>query len=315
MRIFISYRREDSAGHTGRLFDSLRSHFGEKNVFLDLSGIDSGRVFTETIQEAIRSADVVLAIIGREWLTCARNGQRRLDDPGDLVRTEITTAFEQQVPVIPVLVDGTPPPAEPQLPVPLRPLARRDAHDITDERWDYDVERLITMMERLAGSPGRQGRRRWLIAAAVVGIVAALGAGAMMYWRSCCAAPVENRPVAEVVPPAVQMAGSWTAPVAYPWGVQMTERFAFTVDRNVLTGTASFLGVPRGLVEGTIDGDRIRFETRTGELGSDQTVLTHRYRGRVSADTIDFTMQTERGGIPDVEITFTASRVAGVSPR
>jgi len=96
MKVFISYRREDSAGHAGRLHDSLQSHFGADNVFMDLSDIDSGTNFVEVIQAAIRSSDVVLALIGKQWLTCSSAGKRRLDLPNDFVRTEIALLKEAQ---------------------------------------------------------------------------------------------------------------------------------------------------------------------------------------------------------------------------
>src|SRR6185503_9879683 len=100
MKVFISYRREDSMGHSGRLYDSLQSHFGGDSVFMDLTGIDSGRNFVEVIQGAIRSSDVLLAIIGKDWLTCAApSGTRRLDEPTDFVRTEIAEALTCGTPV------------------------------------------------------------------------------------------------------------------------------------------------------------------------------------------------------------------------
>ena len=305
MRIFISYRREDSAGHTGRLFDSLRRHFGDDSVFLDLSNIDSGQNFGDTIRQAIRSADIVLAIIGPEWLTCERDGQRRLDDPNDLVRAEITTALANGVPVIPVLVNGTVPPAEPVLPDPLRPLARRDAHDITDERWTYDVERLIAMMERLVGPKARPASSRWMIAAMILALAVAVGAAIWLYPRTRGTSVAPDEPVADLAPPAAQAVGTWTAVVNYPWNAQHEERFIFEIEGAEVIGTASFLRVPRGIVNGTVEGDRIRFETRTEDL--DGTRITHHYRGRVTPDAIAFTMQSEGGGV-DVPITFTASR-------
>jgi len=306
MRIFISYRREDSAGHTGRLFDSLRTRFGDDHVFMDLSNIDSGQDFNDTIQQAIRSADVVLAIIGREWLTCTRNGQRRLDDPNDLVRAEISTALERQVPVIPVLINGAVPPAEQTLPGSLSALARRDAHEITDERWTYDVDRLIAAMQKLAG-PSVARWPRWASLAALVATLLAVGAGGYVYSRSRPQAP-EALPITDAPPRTAQLAGTWTAAVDYPWGVQMTERFVFTVDRTMLSGTASFLGVPRGIVDGTIEGERFRFQTRTTELRGDQELpITHRYTGRFVREAIELTMQSE-GRTTEVPVTFTAAR-------
>jgi hypothetical protein len=143
VKVFISYRREDSAGYTGRLYDSLRTKFGDGNVFLDVSGIDSGRKFADVIQGAIHSCDVLLAVIGPEWLTCVANGKRRIDDPGDLVRTEIVTALDGGIPVIPILVGGAKPVSTATVPAALQALTAIDAHDMTDERWAFDTERLI----------------------------------------------------------------------------------------------------------------------------------------------------------------------------
>ena len=147
MKVFISYRREDSAGHSGRLYDALQSHFGADNVFMDLSDIDSGQNFVDVIQGAVRSSDVVLAVIGKEWLTCRSGGTRRLDLPNDFVRTEIGIALEHGIPVIPVLMRGAGMPPASSLPEPLKRLASHDAHDVSDERWTYDVGRLIDATE------------------------------------------------------------------------------------------------------------------------------------------------------------------------
>src|SRR5262245_7493224 len=232
MKVFISYRREDSAGHSGRLHDSLQSHFGADNVFMDLDDIDSGQNFVEVIQGAIRSSDVVLAVIGKEWLTCASAGTRRLDMPTDFVRTEIGTALAHGVPVIPVLVQGAEMPLAPALPEPLKQLASHDAHDLSDERWSYDVGRLIDATEKLAGKP--TSSTRWPLVAAIAAVIAiAAVAAAFFFLRTS--------------QPGVSLAGNWSAEVTYDWGAKYTERFVFKVDGDAVLGTASFLRVPRGI--------------------------------------------------------------------
>ena len=175
MRIFISYRREDSAGHTGRLCDALQAHFGHDNVFMDLSGIDAGQNFVDAIDTAIRSCDVLVAVIGKEWLTCVGAAGRRLEDPGDFVRAEVAAALERGIPVIPVLVEGTPMPSAAALPDPLKPLAKRNALELSDARWSYDVGRLIQAAEKIAGTTHGWQRRTWLSAAAALAFVAVLG--------------------------------------------------------------------------------------------------------------------------------------------
>jgi len=147
--IFISYRREDSAGHAGRLFDRLREHFGRERVFLDVVGIDAGVDFVETLDKAVGSCDVLLAVIGREWLTCCdKQGRRRLDDPNDFIRAEISAALKRDVRVVPVLMEGAEMPPTDALPEELKRLTRRQAVEIRDSRWDADVEALIAALEK-----------------------------------------------------------------------------------------------------------------------------------------------------------------------
>ena len=147
-RIFISYRRDDTAGHTGRLYDRLSDHFGPDQVFMDVDTISPGRDFVDAVQNAVGACDGLVAIIGREWLTISdAAGARRLDDPEDLVRLEITTALERGIRVVPVLVQGTQMPGAADFPDGLKELARRNAQEISDRRFHSDVQRLIEALE------------------------------------------------------------------------------------------------------------------------------------------------------------------------
>jgi hypothetical protein len=83
-RIFPSYRRDDSSGYAGRLYDRLSQHFGRAHLFMDVDTIPPGLDFVEAIQDAVGSCDVLLAVIGRQWLTSTdRRRRRRLDNPED----------------------------------------------------------------------------------------------------------------------------------------------------------------------------------------------------------------------------------------
>src|SRR5262245_36798820 len=105
--IFVSYRRSDSLSATGRLTDELERRFGGERVFRDLEAIESGMDFERAILDALRAATVVLAVIGRAWVSAvAATGSRRLDDPADYVRREIETALAEGIDVIPVLIEG-----------------------------------------------------------------------------------------------------------------------------------------------------------------------------------------------------------------
>jgi len=153
-RIFISYRRDDTAGHAGRLFDRLCARLGKRSVFMDVDGIEAGLDFVEAIEAAVGSCDVLLAVIGRGWLDMKDSqGRRRLDDPRDFIRLETATALDRHIRVIPVLVEGAAMPAEESLPEVLRSLARRQAVDLRDSRWDADIENLMQVLERVLAMP------------------------------------------------------------------------------------------------------------------------------------------------------------------
>jgi TIR domain/PASTA domain len=157
--IFISYRREDSAGHAGRLSDRLATTFGRDRVFMDVEAIEAGVDFVEAIERAVASCDVLLAVIGREWLGSKdESGRRRLDQPGDFIRIEIAAALDRNVRVVPVLVRGGAMPDADALPQELRRLTRRQAVELRDTRWDADVEHLVATLQRaLASTPVDQG--------------------------------------------------------------------------------------------------------------------------------------------------------------
>src|SRR4051812_21225570 len=129
--IFISYRRGDSAGHAGRLYDGLLSRFGDGNVFIDVDAIAPGVDFVERIRDAVASCDVILVLIGEDWISMSgADGTRRIDDPGDFVRLEIDAALERGIPIVPVLVEGARMPGPQELPENIAGLARQNAIEL-----------------------------------------------------------------------------------------------------------------------------------------------------------------------------------------
>lgn len=143
--IFINYRREDSSGWAGRLSRDLVASLGGDEVFADIADIEPGVDFAETIAKKLASVDVLLAVIGPRWLAAAdkKTAGRRLDDPDDLVRKEIATALQRGIRVVPVLVGGAALPSAEELPDDLKGLIRRNACELSDTRWDYDVRQLV----------------------------------------------------------------------------------------------------------------------------------------------------------------------------
>jgi hypothetical protein len=142
--IFISYRRDDSEGEAGRLFDDLTREFGSKNVFMDVAGIRPGVDFVKAIETNVADCGVLLAIIGPTWATIANaGGLRRLDDASDFVVLEIASALKREVPVIPVLVHGAKMPTQDQLPESLKSFSHRNSVELSHARWPSDVQLLI----------------------------------------------------------------------------------------------------------------------------------------------------------------------------
>jgi hypothetical protein len=148
-RIFISYRRGETAYPAGWLYDRLAEQYGDGQVFKDVDSIELGDDFVEVINRAVGSCDVLLALIGEEWLTSTdAQGRRRIDDPHDFVRLEIEAALARNVRVIPILVDGAKMPSAEELPDSLAKLARRQALELSPARFDFDTGRLLKVLDK-----------------------------------------------------------------------------------------------------------------------------------------------------------------------
>jgi hypothetical protein len=147
-KIFLTYRREETAGHTGRIYDSLVERFGEAGVFMDVD-LEPGVDFVDRITRAVGACQVLVAVIGPRWTSVEdEEGTPRLSEQGDYVRLEVETALRRpDVTVIPVLVAGARMPEPEELPDGLQALGRRNALELSDARWRYDVGRLIEALE------------------------------------------------------------------------------------------------------------------------------------------------------------------------
>ena len=154
--IFISYRRDDTEGEAGRLYDDLVRTFGDACVFMDVSGISPGVDFRRAIDDNVSSCGVLLAMIGPGWLSVTNpDGRRRLDDPSDFVVLEIASALKRNVPVIPVLVHDARMPHPDQLPEGLKDLAYRNSVELTHARWNSDAALLISALKAYVSPPAK----------------------------------------------------------------------------------------------------------------------------------------------------------------
>lgn len=265
-RIFISYRREETAYPAGWLYDRLSSRFGGQ-VFKDVDSIQLGDDFVEVITRAVGSCDVLLALIGGNWLTVTdTKGGRRLDDPADFVRLEIEAALSRNVRVIPILVDGAAMPRTDELPESLAGLGRRQALELSPSRFETDTNRLLQVLEwtladvRTTGDqpdataqgstpvsqptphptpqsnpmtptarPKSPGRRRWVLLGAGVAVLLTIVLVVLVFRPGARESIVATVP-ATTSPEGLQLAGrSLTSPHDPPQlGGTVTVRFTLT---------------------------------------------------------------------------------------
>lgn len=147
--IFISYRRDDSSGHVGRLYDALSAHFGRTRLFFDIDHIAPGQDFVQVLEDSLNRSSVMIVVMGKRWGGSGKIGARRIDDPGDFVRLEVASGLRRpELKVIPALIQGAKMPGPAALPEELRDLSRRNAIELSDLRWREDIERLIASLER-----------------------------------------------------------------------------------------------------------------------------------------------------------------------
>jgi len=149
LKVFISYRREDSIDVSSRIYDWLASRLPEDSVFIDVDSIQAGTDFREALAKTLDQTGVMLAVVGQKWLDVTdKSGRRRLDNPEDFVRIEIETAMQRRIPVVPILVQGAEMPSAHQLPESLAPFAYRNALLVRpNPDFTRDMERVTKAVE------------------------------------------------------------------------------------------------------------------------------------------------------------------------
>jgi hypothetical protein len=178
-RVFINYRRQETGYAAIPLFDRLADRYGRGQIFKDIDSIRLGDDFVKEITTAVGSCDVLLALIGEQWLTITdEHGRARLDNPQDFVRLELEAALTRDVRVIPILVAGARMPNADQLPPSLAKLVHRQALDLSPSHFDSDISRLLKVLDSILTKPRlrdrglRQLSRRQLFFGAAVTSVA-----------------------------------------------------------------------------------------------------------------------------------------------
>ena len=145
--VFVGYRREDSAGHAGRLHDRFVARWGTDRVFLDIDSLSPGDDFVEVIDRTLDECLLVVLVIGPRWLDIRDDqGCRRIDNSVDYHRREIEQSLQRKVRMIPVLVGGARMPIPSNLPESLSGLCRLNAFEVSDRRFNHDSLKLVEVM-------------------------------------------------------------------------------------------------------------------------------------------------------------------------
>jgi hypothetical protein len=149
-KVFICYRREETAPYAGRIYDAMVAKFGVENVFMDLD-LDPGVDFVDRITKVVSGCVALIVVIGPRWAQLQNeDGGKRIADPDDFVRLEVETGLKRDdVLLVPALVGGARMPRREELPEELQTLARRNALELSEGRWRYDVGRLLDSLDEL----------------------------------------------------------------------------------------------------------------------------------------------------------------------
>ena len=306
--IFISYRREDTSGYAGRLYDQVSAHFGKEHVFMDVAGIEPGSDFVDTIEKKVGTCDALIALIGKNWLTLKDEQNRvRLGGQGDFVTVEVAAALKRDVRVIPVLVGGAKMPLRQELPDSLQLLSRHQALEISDVHFARDVSDLIEALKRPAGA--RTVRSPDWIKPALALSICAVGVG-IWIWRNsphprqplkAHLVTRDSAPEANTTPPANSSKTSDDANISGNWkwvgqknDVKYEIYFTFEVVDHKLFGKAIYPTGEAGILNGTIGQGRISFTTKhVPNFAEEEATVT--VEGTISGDEIEVFLQDKDG--------------------
>ena len=304
--IFISYRRDDTSGYAGRLYDQITAHFGDEHVFMDVADIEPGADFVQVLQDKVGTCDALIALIGKNWLTCKNDENRpRLSDPRDFVSAEIAAALKRNVEVIPVLVGGAKMPQEQELPRQLQFLSRHQALEVSDARFIRDVKDLIEVLERPAGK-SKSILRKWLGITAICVCVLVIGSG-IWIWQSSRrpreqvntrvqGASAQDRATSPLASRSVEnsdVSGNWKG-VVKRGDATFEIYFTFDVEGDKLFGKVVYPTGEAGILNGTISQGRLSFATKhIPRFTEEEATIT--VEGKISGNEIQIVTQDRDG--------------------
>ena len=300
--IFISYRRDDTSGYAGRLYDQISAHFGADHVFMDVANLEPGSDFVDTIEKKVGMCDALIALIGKNWLTIKDDqNQVRLAKPGDFVSIEIAAALKRNIEVIPVLVGGARMPLQRDLPESLQSLCRRQALEISDVHFTRDEGDLIEALKRGSGStPAKRWTLSKLALAVTIALVLALATGFSVWgWRNShppvtrTVASIPTVPIPSKVVENTSITGDWLA-VVRKGKVTYEVYFTFEAIGNKLFGRAIYPTGEAGILNGSVSDSGLAFTTKhIPDFADEEATIT--VEGTISGQEIQVIIQDKDG--------------------
>jgi len=290
--IFISYRREDTGGHAGRLCDRLTARFGGDRVFMDIQDIHPGQNFATSIEDTVATCDCVIAVIGPRWVETV---QKRAQSAEDFVRHEIAAALKRHVTIVPVLVGGARMPAAVDLPPELSELSFLNALEIRDERFDRDVVELETFLantlhlgDKPPGAATSGVTRRTAVGIALATIVVAVGGYFMLRPTP---KPADDRPAP--APPPIE--GDWIAEMQKAGQPRFRIRLHFERVGDVLGGMVQYPTGDGPMHDVKLAGRTLTFYTiHTPQFASEPATI--RFQAELGDSQIKL-MSTDESGV------------------
>ena len=276
MSLFLSYRREDSAGYAGRLCEHLSTVFGPECVFMDVQDIGPGQDFAEAIETTISACQAVVVVIGPRWVA----DLKKRGGGEDFVRHEVSVALRRNVTVIPVLVGGGTMPSSGDLPESLAALSRRQALEIRDTSFENDAKLLAAALQKVPGlspAPARaRGKRRvWILIAAAI-LLAVVG---VVLWQAR---------------PRFEINGIWIAEMKKANQPPFRVRLDLTGEAGKFTGSVRYPTGDGAIQAGTLEGNRLTFFTvHVPQFASEAATI--RWTGVIDGNLIRFTAADDNG--------------------
>ncbi len=276
MSLFLSYRREDSAGHAGRLCEHLSAVFGPDHVFMDVEDIAPGQDFAEAIEKTVSDCQAVVVVIGPRWVS----EFKKRGGGEDFVLHEVSVALRRNVTVIPVLVGGAVMPSPADLPKSLAALTRRQALEIRDAGFEDDAKLLAAALQKVPGlspalSHARVTRWRWILIAAAL-LLAVVGVF-LAYQR-----------------PRFDINGIWIAEMKKANQPPFRVRLDFAHAAGTLTGSVSYPTGDGAIQGGTLERGRLTFFTvHVPQFASEAATI--RWTGVIDGQQIQVTAADENG--------------------